>query len=278
MFQKETQWAPNIVATSRRAGQMSATDKVKLDALPTVTSVASPLTLVAGVLDVQPSSGTLEGSMSSADYTKLAGIATAAQVNVLEGVTGTAPIVAGAIAAKSQAISITAATTGAAGSMSAADKTKLDNLPTITSIATPLTLSAGALDIQAATAAQEGSMSAAYAAKVDQLTTDSGWQTPTLATNWTDYDTGNASVQYKKDALGNIVIKGLAKKSVALAYSDTIFTLPVGYRPTKQQLFASVGNDAFASIGITTAGVVALRAGGSATWTSLAGIIFDPAT
>lgn len=70
------------------------------------------------------------GLLSAADFTKLAGIATGAQVNVLEGVTGTAPIVAGAIAAKSQAISITAATTGAAGSMSAADKTKLDALTT----------------------------------------------------------------------------------------------------------------------------------------------------
>lgn len=45
--------------------------------------------------------------------------------NLLEGVTGTAPIVAGAITAKSQAISITAASGGAAGSMSASDFTKL---------------------------------------------------------------------------------------------------------------------------------------------------------
>lgn len=61
-------------------------------------------------------------------YLKEGILSTTTQINVLEGVTGTAPIVAGAIAAKSQAISITAATTGAAGSMSAADKTKLDAL------------------------------------------------------------------------------------------------------------------------------------------------------
>jgi len=59
-------------------------------------------------------------------YLKEGILSTTTQINVLEGVTGTAPIVAGAIAAKSQAISIAAATTGAAGSMSAADKTKLD--------------------------------------------------------------------------------------------------------------------------------------------------------
>ena len=64
--------------------------------------------------------------MSAADKTKLDGVASGAQVNVLEGVTGTAPIVAGAVTAKSQAISISAATTSAAGSQSAADKLKLD--------------------------------------------------------------------------------------------------------------------------------------------------------
>lgn len=59
-------------------------------------------------------------------YLKEGILSTTTQINVLEGVTGTAPIVAGAVTAKSQAISITAATSGAAGSMSATDKTKLD--------------------------------------------------------------------------------------------------------------------------------------------------------
>ena len=68
------------------------------------------------------------GSMSSADKTKLDSIASGAQVNVLEGVTGTAPIVAGAISSKSQAISINAATTSAAGSMSATDKQNADTV------------------------------------------------------------------------------------------------------------------------------------------------------
>ena len=70
----------------------------------------------------------VDGYATSVQITKLDGIAAGSQVNVLEGVTGTAPIVAGAIVGKSQAISISAATTGAAGSMSAADKTKLDGI------------------------------------------------------------------------------------------------------------------------------------------------------
>ena len=70
----------------------------------------------------------VNGYATATQITKLDGIAAGSQVNVLEGVTGTAPIVAGAVTAKSQAISISAATTGAAGSMSSADKTKLDGI------------------------------------------------------------------------------------------------------------------------------------------------------
>lgn len=72
---------------------------------------------------------TAHGLLLAADKSKLDGVAAGAQVNVLEGVTGTAPIVAGAIAAKSQALSITPATGAAPGSMSAADKAKLDGYP-----------------------------------------------------------------------------------------------------------------------------------------------------
>jgi hypothetical protein len=83
--------------------------------------------------------------MSSADKSKLDGIAAGAEVNVnadwnavsgdaqilnkptiVSSVTGTAPIVSSG--GTTPAISITAATTSAAGSMSAADKTKLDGI------------------------------------------------------------------------------------------------------------------------------------------------------
>jgi hypothetical protein len=90
----------------------------------------------ASLANVTPMSATghpaataaVDGYATATQITKLDGIAATAQVNVLEGVTGTAPIVVGAIAAKSQAISISAATTSAAGSMSSADKAKLDGI------------------------------------------------------------------------------------------------------------------------------------------------------
>ena len=68
------------------------------------------------------------GFMSAADKTKLDGIAAGATANTgtVTGVTGTAPIVSSGGTAP--AISISAATTIAAGSMSAADKSKLDGI------------------------------------------------------------------------------------------------------------------------------------------------------
>lgn len=70
------------------------------------------------------------GFMSAADKTKLDGVAPGATANTgtVTGVTGTAPIVSSG--GTTPAISITAATTSAAGSMSAADKTKLNGIAT----------------------------------------------------------------------------------------------------------------------------------------------------
>jgi hypothetical protein len=67
--------------------------------------------------------GTVDGRDIATDGTKLDGIGAGATV---VSVTGTAPIVSSGGA--SPAISITAATTSAAGSMSSADKTKLDGI------------------------------------------------------------------------------------------------------------------------------------------------------
>jgi hypothetical protein len=67
--------------------------------------------------------GTTNLFLTSAERTKLAGITAGAAV---AAVTGTAPIVSSG--GTSPAISITAATTSAAGSMSAADKSKLDGI------------------------------------------------------------------------------------------------------------------------------------------------------
>jgi hypothetical protein len=140
-------------ATTLAAGSMSASDKSKLDGITAGAAVAS----VTGTAPIVSSGGTTPaisitaattsaaGSMSAADKSKLDGIAAGAEVNVnadwnavsgdaqilnkptiVSSVTGTAPIVSSG--GTTPAISITAATTSAAGSMSSADKSKLDGI------------------------------------------------------------------------------------------------------------------------------------------------------
>jgi hypothetical protein len=106
---------------------------------------------------------------------------------------------------------------------------------------------------------------------------DSGWLAPTYAANWADFGAGRVAGGYRRDALGWVNIEGLAKKGVALALPDTIFTLPVGYRPATGRMFACASTAGYAEVRVETNGTVVLQAGGSATYTSLDGIRFDPA-
>lgn len=87
-------------------------------------TVNDPSNRVDVVIDA--ATALVAGLMSAADKGKLDGVAAGAQVNVLESVSGTAPIQVAAVAGKNQAVSISAATNVVAGSMSAADKAKLD--------------------------------------------------------------------------------------------------------------------------------------------------------
>jgi hypothetical protein len=130
-------------ATTDAAGSMSSTDKTKLDGIAAgaqvnvatnigqgiLTETTIPLTSSTGTGTTLPSATIdLAGLMSSADKTKLNGIAAGATANAgtVTGVTGTAPIASSGGA--TPAISISAATTDAAGSMSSTDKSKLDGI------------------------------------------------------------------------------------------------------------------------------------------------------
>jgi hypothetical protein len=94
------------------------------DSGPYDWAVSDPGNIVS--LDIAVATGLLKGLMSAADKGKLDGVAAGAQVNVLESVSGAAPISAAAVAGKNQIISIAAATASVPGSMSAGDKAKLD--------------------------------------------------------------------------------------------------------------------------------------------------------
>lgn len=102
-------------------------------------------------------------------------------------------------------------------------------------------------------------------------------QTPTLLNSWTNYDSGaNAQAGYWKDIQGQVHIRGLIANGTPGAAS-VAFTLPEGYRPPAQEIFATVGNNAFAAVYVQTDGDVIIYVG-STTWTSLAGITFKAST
>ena len=112
-------------ATSSDAGSMSAADKTKLDGIAAgATNYTHPTG--DGNLHVLATSTTNNGKVLTAGAT--AGDLTwvTPAIGTVTDVTGTAPVVSSGGA--TPALSITAATSSDAGSMSAADKTKLDGI------------------------------------------------------------------------------------------------------------------------------------------------------
>lgn len=160
-----------------------------------------------------------------------------------------------------------------------ADKGKLDALATVNLVAAPLTLVAGVLDITPAAPGVEGSMSGADKAKLDQLATDTGWTGLSYSTNWTNLGFGNSNGQYKKDALGCVVVTGVAAKSTAFVLGETIATLPAGFRPTAAHIFTCTCPGGFSDVRVSTGGAISVQAttGTPGTWQSLE-LRFDPAT
>lgn len=132
-----------------------------------------------------------------------------------------------------------------------------------------------------ATAALAGAQSAAHFALVAQLTQATAWTVATglYAANWADFATpGFANPKYRKNVDGSVQLIGLAKKAAALALPDTILTLPVGFRPQTTHIFAVASAlGGYTEVRINTAGAVFIQVGGSAVWTALEGISFDPA-
>jgi hypothetical protein len=175
-------------ATTSAAGSMSAADKTKLDGIAAgaqVNANAFGTIVVAGSSNVVADnpSGTLT-LVAGANITLTANAGTdAITINSTGGgggggvasVTGTAPIVSSG--GTNPAISITAATTSAPGSMSAADKTKLDGITSGAAVASvtgtaPIVSSGGtspAISISAATTSAAGSMSSADKTKLDGI-------------------------------------------------------------------------------------------------------------
>lgn len=92
----------------------------------------------------------------------------------------------------------------------------------------------------------------------------------TFAGAWVNFAAGLHTVAYYKDGGGRVHLRGAAKSGTI---GTTIFTLPVGYRPTAVLLFPVVSNDAFGFARVESDGDV-LAQGGSNVYFSLDGISF----
>ena len=98
------------------------------------------------------------------------------------------------------------------------------------------------------------------------------WQTPALQNGWVNYGSPFDTAGYMKDSLGFVHLKGLVKSGTL---GQTIFTLPVGYRPTATLRFASDSNGAHGSVTIDATGII--TSSGSNIWVFLDPVNFKAA-
>lgn len=98
------------------------------------------------------------------------------------------------------------------------------------------------------------------------------WITPTLLNGVTNYASGLAPVRYHKNEFNTVCLDGI---STSVPTGTTIFTLPVGYRPSKRLFISTVTDKGFGWIRIDSDGSVQLGSGFPSTvYISYGGIAF----
>ena len=97
---------------------------------------------------------------------------------------------------------------------------------------------------------------------------------PELLNGWTDYNpTTYEPCGFFKDSCGVVHLSGMVSGGTTTAGTG-LFTLPVGYRPEKTEIYLCITSGGTGSIRIDATGNVILRSGANSTWTSLSGIAF----
>ena len=104
----------------------------------------------------------------------------------------------------------------------------------------------------------------------ENMEKQSGWIVPTFENSWVNYVAGFATAGFFKDTLGFVHLRGLVKNGTV---NTIIFTLPVGYRPALNLIYATVASNTFARITVYTNGEVKQAVGDNG-FQSLDGIIF----
>lgn len=111
-------------------------------------------------------------------------------------------------------------------------------------------------------------------------TYDTSWRyvgtsgNPGFLNGWVNYSPGVSSgftdCAFRKDVSGTVHLSGLVRNGS----SNVIFTLPSGYRPSEQALFATISNGAIGRVDIYTSGNVQANSPYSNVWLALDGISF----
>jgi hypothetical protein len=107
---------------------------------------------------------------------------------------------------------------------------------------------------------------------------DTGWTLVTFSNSWVDYESTEATwgrARYRRSADGLVTVSGTIKHNSGTS-GTVAFTLPAGYRPYKQIMFAVDANTTHARIYVAANGDVTPNVTGtnSSGWVSLDGIQF----
>lgn len=103
------------------------------------------------------------------------------------------------------------------------------------------------------------------------LVADEACITPTFTNGWANYGGLWSTCQYYKDSGGIVRLKGLGASGTT---TQSLFTLPVGYRPSEQLIFIVMSNSIIARMDIYPDGSVMPNTGISNAWVSLDNISF----
>lgn len=106
-----------------------------------------------------------------------------------------------------------------------------------------------------------------------RVTQDTGWLAPAYVGSWATYGDGGVygAAAYRRLPTGRVVMRGMV---VGGASGTSIFTLPVGYRPTKQLITVALASSGAGRVDVQTGGGVTWESSGSPAWLSLALVSF----
>lgn len=99
---------------------------------------------------------------------------------------------------------------------------------------------------------------------------DETWIAPTLINSWVNFGGVTNPAGYYKDSAGIVRLRGSIKSGTI---GTVAFTLPVGYRPAFQELYAVNSNNAFGAASISANGDVTAQTGTNVVF-SIDGITF----